>query len=241
MNSNIKKASSNVSRVQGSSIPKVKLSVQRPSGGRPSREQAKLLMDKLLEAATTLFLDNGYKSTSIENISALAGVSKRTFYSRFSGKDEIFKTVIKKIMDEGMREIEESRAFKQEVPFREWLRDVGLVFLEFNLRPDVVEACRLLIAEARRFPDLVKDCYTYAGTRIIPPFKAAFEKAALNGEIKISDVAFSIEMFFQCCIGLPRRRVEMGFAKPGLDDQAQKVFMAALENFLHGCHCRRDG
>ena len=44
----------------------------------------------ILEAATTLFLRNGYLGTSVDDIAALAHVSKQTVYTHFADKEQLF-------------------------------------------------------------------------------------------------------------------------------------------------------
>ena len=48
----------------------------------------------ILEAATTLFLRNGYLGTSMDEIAALARVSKQTVYKAFSGKESLFSEIV---------------------------------------------------------------------------------------------------------------------------------------------------
>ena len=67
-------------------------------GGRPSREQAALLADRILDAATDLFLAEGYGATSIEAIAQRARISKRTFYHRFPDKAALFGAVVHRII-----------------------------------------------------------------------------------------------------------------------------------------------
>jgi len=45
----------------------------------------------ILEAAITLFSENGYENTSIENIAKIAGIGKGTVYGYFQTKKEILK------------------------------------------------------------------------------------------------------------------------------------------------------
>ena len=45
----------------------------------------------ILEAAISLFSENGYENTSIENIAKIAGIGKGTVYGYFQTKKEIFK------------------------------------------------------------------------------------------------------------------------------------------------------
>ena len=44
----------------------------------------------IVEAATTLFLENGYRGTSMDQIAAVARVSKQTVYKHFSDKEALF-------------------------------------------------------------------------------------------------------------------------------------------------------
>ncbi|HET6307753.1 MAG TPA: helix-turn-helix domain-containing protein, partial [Rhodopila sp.] len=64
-------------------------------GGRPSREQAALLGDRILDVATELFLAEGYGATSIEAVAQRARISKRTFYHRFPDKAALFDAVLR--------------------------------------------------------------------------------------------------------------------------------------------------
>src|SRR5271156_216964 len=68
-------------------------------GGRPSRADALRLRQRILEAATELFLAQGYGSTTIEAVAARAGISKRTFYDRFDDKSVLFAAVVHRIIE----------------------------------------------------------------------------------------------------------------------------------------------
>jgi AcrR family transcriptional regulator len=49
---------------------------------------------RIVDAATTLFLRDGYAATSLAAVAALAGVSERTLYVRFASKVVLFQRVI---------------------------------------------------------------------------------------------------------------------------------------------------
>src|SRR5450631_727338 len=68
-------------------------------GGRPSRADALRLRERILVAATDLFLAEGYGSTTIEAVAARAGISKRTFYDRFDDKAVLFAAVVHRIIE----------------------------------------------------------------------------------------------------------------------------------------------
>src|SRR5450755_2390472 len=79
-------------------MPRKAAAVARRSG-RPSRADALLLRERILEAATELFLQEGYGSTTIEAVAARAGISKRTFYDRFDDKAALFAAVVHRIIE----------------------------------------------------------------------------------------------------------------------------------------------
>ena len=53
----------------------------------------------IFEKSMELFAKKGYEATSIEEITAVAGIAKGTFYYHFSSKEEIFEFLI----EEGMK------------------------------------------------------------------------------------------------------------------------------------------
>ncbi len=48
---------------------------------------------EVLDAARQLFFDSGYRATTVQQIAARAGYSKRTVYLDYRNKDELFMTV----------------------------------------------------------------------------------------------------------------------------------------------------
>ena len=56
-------------------------------------------LDKpIIEAAKAEFLKNGFQSTSINNIAERAGVTTGAIYTRYKGKDELFHSLIKGLL-----------------------------------------------------------------------------------------------------------------------------------------------
>lgn len=53
--------------------------------GRPKRSSAEILAD----AASELFLENGYAGTTVDQIAQRAGVSRATFFNYFQGKADL--------------------------------------------------------------------------------------------------------------------------------------------------------
>lgn len=54
--------------------------------------------EQILRAAERLFLQNGFALTSMDAITAAAGVSKQTVYSYFPGKENLFEMVLRDLV-----------------------------------------------------------------------------------------------------------------------------------------------
>ncbi len=72
----------------------------------PVQETQKLsARDKILSAATAAFLKKGIRSVTMDSIAKTAGVSKRTVYELFEGKDTLAVATIKKMIRDKNKEI----------------------------------------------------------------------------------------------------------------------------------------
>lgn len=69
----------------------------KPDGLRERKRQ--LTLQRISEAGLRLFLAKGYEATSLDEIAAAAGISRRTFFYYFESKDEILRAYIANIAD----------------------------------------------------------------------------------------------------------------------------------------------
>ena len=56
-------------------------------------------VEKILNAATFLFFEQGLRSTTMTQIAQRAGVAKPTLYARFSDKEAVFRAAIDRFID----------------------------------------------------------------------------------------------------------------------------------------------
>jgi AcrR family transcriptional regulator len=70
-----------------------------PTTAAPAADGAPSTRDALVRAALDLFVERGYDSTSISNLSVRAGVTTGAFYSQFSSKDEILRHLDNHFLD----------------------------------------------------------------------------------------------------------------------------------------------
>lgn len=105
---------------------------------------------QIIEAACKLFTEQGYEVTSMDQVAAEANVSKRTVYSYFDSKEQLFCSVMSG-MCAGFGE-----ANTDDIDFtgdlRSVLTDCALVLLSKITDPDKVRLMRTVISEVENFP-----------------------------------------------------------------------------------------
>jgi AcrR family transcriptional regulator len=119
--------------------------------GRPRREFAGEVEERILEAASKVFLDRGFNGASIDEIAVVAHAGKPTIYTRFPGKEALFSAVVaQKIRQTSRFESPAATGSSSE----ERLRSLAIALIERALTSEAVGLVRVAVAESRRFPDL---------------------------------------------------------------------------------------
>jgi TetR/AcrR family transcriptional regulator, mexJK operon transcriptional repressor len=202
-------------------------------GGRPSRADALRLRERILVAATELFLAEGYGLTTIEAVAARAGISKRTFYDRFDDKAELFAAVVHHIIGHIRPPPEVPLVSGATLP--DVLRRLAGFMLLAAVTPQAIALHRLVIAEAARFPELVRavasDRNTSEGIVLISGLLA---RELPNSKLGDEDRAFAAQQFIDMVVTLPRRRA-MGFGKPMTAAELEAWADKVVGLFLDGC------
>ena len=120
--------------------------------GRPPKELAGEVEERIIAAARRVFLERGFDGASIEEIAEVARSGKPTIYARFPTKGALFTAMVMRTV---LARIEQ---FKAEVPggptVKERLASLALALLQWVLVSSHVGLMRLAISESRRFPDL---------------------------------------------------------------------------------------
>jgi AcrR family transcriptional regulator len=59
----------------------------------------------ILEAATELFAERGYRAASLEDVAAQANVTRGAVYHHFNGKQALFEEVVETVEEEAMQQV----------------------------------------------------------------------------------------------------------------------------------------
>ena len=142
--------------------------------------------EAIAQAALTLFESDGYERTSVDAIAAEAGVSKRTIYSHYGDKENLFLSVVRDTYEAMLTRIAEI------VDRTAWDSDllaaltscVTEVTRSMVRAPERSTLVRLLITEAPHFPALIDLLHT---REITPLLAAPLAKLAATGRLAIAD------------------------------------------------------
>jgi AcrR family transcriptional regulator len=131
--------------------------------GRPPREFAGEVDQRILDAARRVFLERGLAGASIDEIAAIARAGKPTIYARYSDKEALFAAVVMHNVAITMER------FESVVPAgttnEERLANAAATLLHRALVSDTINMMRMGISEARRFPELASSVRRMARER----------------------------------------------------------------------------
>ncbi|WP_068080280.1 TetR/AcrR family transcriptional regulator [Novosphingobium rosa] len=195
--------------------------------GRPSLEAAGQLEEAMMDAATRVFIEAGFRGASMEAIARDAGVTKRTLYRRAKTKSDLFVAVVERIARRaGVPQLSCVAAGTLE----ERLKTVSEIVLGWFLDPNAVALYRMIVAEAARQPGLALS--------VDGPFQRASEAVAAilaaGDERPASTVRLAADMFVRLVAGEALDRAAQGIEPAGVSAQTRERAHAAVAFFLAG-------
>ena len=160
-------------------------------GGRSAQKRK-----AILEAATDIFLRDGYLGAGMDEIALLADVSKQTIYKQFTSKEALFLEIVAGLTNTG------SDAVHGVVPelapggdLHAYLEDYAYRQLSIVLTRRLMQLRRVVIGEAGRFPELGKALYESGPRRAMGAMAKMFRHLADRGLLRIDDAALAASHF----------------------------------------------
>jgi TetR/AcrR family transcriptional regulator, mexJK operon transcriptional repressor len=200
----------------------------------PGRTAAK--RRAIRDAARELFLRHGYAGTSMDDIAALARVSKQTVYKQFADKVQLFTDIITGDIAEAEGH---TRAMLDALPdsddFDEALRRFARQHVADVLQPRLVQLRRTIIGEATRFPELARTWWENGPERGHATLAERFQRAAARGRLRLDDPLLAAQHFNWLVLSIPLNTAmflgdAVTFTTSELErvaDEGVRVFLAA--------------
>jgi TetR/AcrR family transcriptional regulator, mexJK operon transcriptional repressor len=189
----------------------------------------------IIEAATEAFLRSGYLGTSMDEIAALAGVSKQTVYKQFADKERLFTEIVLGTIDQvgepfwgGIDVLENTENLETD------LRKVAGQLITIVSDPQLLQLRRLVIGEAGRFPELGRSYYERGPGRSAERLASQFQVLGERGLLELDDPQLAAQHFNWLVLSIPLNQamfsVDLDFSPAELDryaDEAVRIFLAA--------------
>lgn len=178
-----------------------------PPTGRSARKR-----QAIADVALALFLRNGYRDTSMDQVAAEAEVSKQTVYKHFADKERLFTAIVLGVTQNSDAIIATMTATLRAAPIetvddlRHALQRLARAYLDAVLQPHVLALRRLIIAEAERFPDLARRYYETGPARGIDLIAETVQGFADQGLVVIRDPRTAAAQFAYLALGLAQDR-----------------------------------
>lgn len=161
---------------------------------KPARKRRKEARPaELTAAALGLFVDKGFAATRLEDIALRAGVSKGTLYLYFDSKEALFKAVIQEGIVPVMVENEAIAAHHTGSSFEllekllaNWWGKIG--------QTDFAGIPKLMVAEARNFPEIAQYYYEKVIRRGRALVGTALEQGMSRGEFRRMDIETTVDV-----------------------------------------------
>ena len=189
----------------------------------------------IVEAAAELFPERGYRSTSVNDVAARAGVAKQTVYEHFGDKQRLFTATVLETIDRvGAPFFDRLAALEAgedpETRLAALARELALVARDRRL----VDLRRVVIAEARSFPDLARAYAEHGPGRTVAVLAAELRRISEGGALEIDEVEAAAERFNWLVLAAPLNRAMFdpeyeprGEELEGYANEAVRVFLAA--------------
>ena len=204
------------------------------SGASEAEPRSSRKRRAILDAATTLFLRGGYQGTSMDEVAALAGVSKQTIYKAFTDKERLFSEIVVSAVAAAadpvhaeVLELEDTGDIEAD------LRAFARRLLVGVMQPQILLLRRLVIGEAGRFPELGRTFYEQGPGRTITALATVFERLAARGALQLDDPPLAAAHFNWLVMSIPLNQVMfLGEDEPPAAAELNRYADAGVQAFL---------
>ena len=204
-------------------------------GARPAKGEA------VMRAARAEFGRHGYARTSIDAIAAEAGVSTRTIYNHFAGKEQLFAAVLTSSATQVADSVVQGAALAfapeplEPLDVERALVGLGLLLAAQQTDfPEHFAMVRQIDAEADHFPQGVYEAWQDAGPRRVrAEVVARLRDLADRGLLVVDNPPRAAVHFAVLTTGEMREASARG-VRPPREDEAKEMVAAGVSVFLNG-------
>jgi TetR/AcrR family transcriptional regulator of autoinduction and epiphytic fitness len=185
----------------------------------------------IIEGAAQVFLQAGFDAASVNDICAAAGVSKSTLYVYFSGKEDLFETLVeekRELLFQGLHD-----SLRGPAPLAARLGAFARAMAHIVCSDEVIGAQRIVIGVAERRPDIGIRYYEAGAEKGHAVLLGALHEEIAAGSLQIPDPALAAYQFVElAAAGHWRRRLFGKAAKAPPPEEIAATAESAVTVFL---------
>ena len=188
---------------------------------------------KLIDIARRLFAKNGVANTTMNDIAVASGKGRRTLYTYFNSKEEVYSAVIESELERLSDKLDEVAAMKM----RPLDKVIELIYTHLIMIRETVVRNGNLRAEFFRNIWMVEKVRKKFDDYEIDLFRKIYQEGKADGEFDIDDVNLVADITHYCIKGLEvpfiYGRIGHGLTEEASKPLVAKVVYGALEKKLN--------
>ncbi len=185
----------------------------------------------LVEVARQLFAKKGLANTTMNDIAVASGKGRRTLYTYFNSKEEIFSAVIESELERLSDKLDEVAARN----IRPQEKIIELIYTHLTQIRETVVRNGNLRAEFFRNIWLVEGVRKKFDDEELKIFRKVYEEGNASGEFDIENIELVADITHYCIKGLEVPFI-YGRIAPGLSEEASKPLVAKVVYGALGKH-----
>jgi len=189
----------------------------------------------IIDAATNLFLSQGFGAVSVDAIAAQARVSKPTVYSHFENKEALFSGVMTGVCERaGGREScpLTNDDLARHMPVADLLQKTGEHVLGVITSPEAIKVFRVVVGEVERFPQLGQDFFEFGPAFILKMICDYLADKSNSDELNIDDPMEATRVLMAMMVFPAQMQLACGVRDPITPEEVRKIVADALVIFM---------
>lgn len=192
----------------------------------------------MLEAATALFMEQGYERVSLSDILERSGGSRTMLYAQFGNKEGLLRAIIERAIARTWQalDVDPVPALGAEAA----LRELGRRFLDAVLADDAIATYRIITAEAHRVSGIADFFFDLGPRRFQGRLTSWFRAAARAGMLQADDPDGLARVFIGGVLGDLHLRRVLGLVDGYTEAEIEAHLRMVIATFTSGV-LRRAG
>ncbi len=157
---------------------------------------------RALDAALSVFSNNGYSAATMDAIATEAGMTKPTLYQYFASKEELFKEMMFAPRQQMLMAFDHST----DDCYVSQLLEFSWAYANVVMRPEYLALARLVIADAQRHPEIGQHYQAIGPDRVLKGLADFMSIQSSKGLLEFEDAELAAEDFWGLILSAARNK-----------------------------------